>query len=56
MGDGVLRCPSKRIWPEPGVHGELKSNGLTEIELDGFIHDMSVVMRREFDSWVEQCW
>lgn len=56
LGDGVLRCPAKRIWPEPGVHGHRKSTGLTEVELDGFIDDMAVVMRREFDSWVEQCW
>ena len=25
-------------------------------ELNQFVNDMGVVMRREYDCWIEQCW
>ncbi|KAK4689754.1 hypothetical protein P7C73_g338, partial [Tremellales sp. Uapishka_1] len=43
-------------WPERGTHNERRSAGLSDEDLDGFVLDMGMVLRREFDVWVEQCW
>jgi len=52
----VSKCPGKVRWDEWGLHKEERMAGLDEDELDGFVEDMGVVLRREFDCWVEQCW
>jgi len=50
------RCPAGKIWPESGVHEDIRCSRCEEEELEGFIEDMGRVLRREFDCWVEQCW
>lgn len=50
-------CPlRKKKWPQAGKHDELRCGRCSEDDMEGFVWDMGVVMRREFDSWVEQCW
>jgi hypothetical protein len=56
VGDGKLRCPRGRIWGGPEDHEPKRSAALTEDEMKRFIQDMGIVMRREFDCFVEQCW
>jgi hypothetical protein len=56
LGDGKLRCPKERMWGGPEDHEERRSTRLTDGELVQFIEDMGVVMRREYDCFVEQCW
>lgn len=50
------RCSIKKKWPEAGKHDEQRCGRCSDDDMEGFIWDMGVVMRREFDSWVEQCW
>jgi hypothetical protein len=49
-------CPDGIKWDETGVHQEERMSRVDELEMEGFVEDMAVVMRREFDCWVEQCW
>ena len=56
LGDGKLRCPKERMWGGPEDNEEARSTRLTDGELVQFIEDMGVVMRREYDCFVEQCW
>jgi hypothetical protein len=56
LGDGKLRCPKEKIWGGPEDHEARRSAALTEGEMAQFIEDMATVMRREYDSFVEQCW
>jgi hypothetical protein len=43
-------------WDEWGRHREERMAGVVEEDMDVFVEDMGVVLRREFDCWVEQCW
>jgi hypothetical protein len=53
---GVVRCPAGNGYVPRGEHGDKRCGRCEEEELDGFIMDMGLVMRREYDCWVEQCW
>jgi hypothetical protein len=56
-GGGGGRCPvPNRSWPARGQHAETRCGRCGEEEMEGFVWDMGVVLRREFDCWVEQCW
>ncbi len=44
------------VWPEKGEHEDKRCARCEEEELEGFVRDMGMVLRREFDCWVEQCW
>jgi hypothetical protein len=56
VGDGKLRCPKGRAWGAPGEHQPKRSAALSDDEMSRFVEDMGIIMRREYDSWVEQCW
>ena len=49
-------CPAKKGYPRRGEHGEVRCARCTEAELAEFIDDLAMVLRREYDCWVEQCW
>ena len=51
-----LKCPAGVLWPERGLHEDKRCARCEEEELDVFISDMGMVLRREFDCWVELCW
>jgi hypothetical protein len=56
-GGGDVKCPvPNRSWPARGQHAETRCGRCGEEEMEGFVWDMGVVLRREFDCWVEQCW
>lgn len=55
-GDGILRCTHKSQWDAPTDHRPERSSGLKDAEMSQFVEDMGVVMRREYDCWIEQCW
>lgn len=57
-----LRCPQHIAWPEPGEHYELdystdqRVGRFSDAELETIVADFAVLVRREFDCWVESCW
>ncbi|OCF44182.1 serine/threonine protein phosphatase 5 phosphatase [Kwoniella heveanensis CBS 569] len=55
-GVGVVRCHEGRAWQERDRHAGGKLNRFAEQDIDGFVDDMGMVLRREYDCWVEQCW
>ncbi|WVF71948.1 hypothetical protein IAT40_006758 [Kwoniella sp. CBS 6097] len=56
VGVGVVRCHEGRAWQERDRHAGGKLNRFAEQDIDGFVDDMGMVLRREYDCWVEQCW
>ncbi|ORY29989.1 hypothetical protein BCR39DRAFT_466943 [Naematelia encephala] len=50
------RCPAGNAWPERNEHSDKRCSRCEEDELDDFVADMGLVLRREYDCWVEQCW
>jgi len=55
-GDGLAKCPVGNAYSVSGEHSEKRCSKCEDEELNGFMQDMSLVMRREYDCWVEQCW
>ncbi|ODN72989.1 hypothetical protein L202_08387 [Cryptococcus amylolentus CBS 6039] len=55
-GVGVVRCPEQRPWQERQRHAGEKLARFEEWEVDHFVADLSMVLRKEYDCWVEQCW
>ena len=53
---GSSSCPAGNVYPASGKHSETRCGRCEEEELDAFVRDMGLVMRKEFDCWVEQCW
>ncbi|KAL7424260.1 hypothetical protein Q5752_001847 [Cryptotrichosporon argae] len=47
-------CPHGLAWLERGEH--VKAGWDSAEEADAFGRDMAVLVRREYDSWVEICW
>lgn len=56
LHDGKLRCPRGKLWGGPDDHEDKRSAALTDEEMSRFIQDMGIVMRREYDCFVEHCW
>lgn len=56
LGDGHLRCTYGRQWDAPTDHKAERSSEMKDAEMSQFVEDMGVVMRREYDCWIEQCW
>jgi hypothetical protein len=56
LGDGHLRCTHRKQWDAPTDHRAERSTMMKETEVNQFVDDMGVVMRREYDCWIEQCW
>jgi hypothetical protein len=56
VGDGKVRCPKGKSWGGPNDHRPRRSGAFTDGEMSQFIEDMGIVMRREYDCFVEQCW
>lgn len=54
--DVPSRCPEHKKWPASTEHSDNRCSRCGEEEMEGFVWDMGVVLRREFDCWVEQCW
>jgi hypothetical protein len=57
--DEVGVCPHGREWPYRGEHPPSSMNRTAawpEEVWDGFLADLSTVMRKEYDVWVELCW
>lgn len=52
----AVRCHAGNRYPLTGQHSDKRCARGEEDELDLFVADMGLVMRREFDCWVEQCW
>lgn len=52
----AVRCHAGNRYPLTGQHSDKRCARCEEDELDLFVADMGLVMRREFDCWVEQCW
>lgn len=50
------KCPLRIRWSAMDDHLEVRCGTMDENDLEGFVADMAIVMRREFDCWVEQCW
>ena len=55
-GGEAERCPAGNEWSERGCHDDARCAGCEDEELEQFTKDMGMIMRREFDCWVEQCW
>ncbi|OCF71590.1 hypothetical protein I204_07649 [Kwoniella mangroviensis CBS 8886] len=55
-GVGVVRCQDGRAWQEKNRHASERTGRFSENEIDGFVNDMGMVLRKEYDCWVEQCW
>ncbi|WVQ78622.1 hypothetical protein IAT38_000708 [Cryptococcus sp. DSM 104549] len=55
-GVGVVRCPDGRAWQEKTRHASERLGRFSDVDADAFVADMGIVLRREFDCWVEQCW
>ncbi|KAK8869538.1 hypothetical protein IAR55_000104 [Kwoniella newhampshirensis] len=55
-GVGVVRCQEGRAWQERDRHASGRLGRFSDEEVDRFVDDMGMVLRREFDCWVEQCW
>ncbi|WVO14182.1 hypothetical protein L204_101813 [Cryptococcus depauperatus] len=53
---GVVRCHEGRGWQERGRHASERLGRFSETEIDSFVVDLALVLRREYDCWVEQCW
>ncbi|WWC60847.1 uncharacterized protein I303_103423 [Kwoniella dejecticola CBS 10117] len=53
---GVVRCPEGRAWQEKNRHASERLGRFSEAEMDGFVDDMGMILRKEYDCWVEQCW
>ncbi|BEI89359.1 uncharacterized protein CcaverHIS019_0207210 [Cutaneotrichosporon cavernicola] len=54
-------CPLHRRWPARGEHVSASSEGartkrMSEPELARVVDDVGVLVRREYDCWVEACW
>lgn len=54
-------CPLRRQWPARGDHPPAndvvsRSSRFSDAELELIFTDMAVLVRREFDCWVEACW
>lgn len=51
-------CPHKRRWPACGAHAgaEQRTAKFSDAEIDAFTKHIGVIVRREFDCWVEACW
>ncbi|WRT67392.1 uncharacterized protein IL334_004363 [Kwoniella shivajii] len=56
IGVGVVRCQDGRAWQEKNRHASERLSRFTEKEMDQFVEDMGMVLRKEYDCWVEQCW
>lgn len=50
------KCPGGINWSAVDEHLEVRCGTMDDNDLEGFVADMAIVMRREFDCWVEQCW
>lgn len=50
------RCKRGHSWSPRGEHKSSRTTEMTDDQIDGFVEDMGIVLRREFDVWVEQCW
>lgn len=50
------KCPFNVRWSGIDEHLEVRCATMDENDLEGFVADMAIVMRREYDCWVEQCW
>lgn len=55
-GVGIVRCPEGRAWQERNMHAGEKLGRFRDQDVDGFVADMAMVLRKEYDCWVEQCW
>ncbi|WVW82810.1 hypothetical protein I302_104822 [Kwoniella bestiolae CBS 10118] len=55
-GVGVVRCQDGRAWQEKNRHASERLSRFSEDEVDGFVGNMGMVLRKEYDCWVEQCW
>jgi len=53
---GSARCSAGNGYSVSGEHSEKRCSRCEDEELNDFMMDMSLVMRREYDCWVEQCW
>lgn len=51
-------CPHKSRWPACGDHvsAEKRLAAFTDDEVEQISQDIGLIVRREFDSWVEACW
>ncbi|WOO80902.1 Outer envelope protein 64, mitochondrial [Vanrija pseudolonga] len=49
-------CPVHRRWPDRGVHNTERTANLSDDELETIVEDVAVLVRREYDTWVESCW
>ncbi|WWC69201.1 uncharacterized protein I206_103138 [Kwoniella pini CBS 10737] len=55
-GVGVIRCSEGRAWQEKHRHASERLGRFNEADMDGFVDDMGMILRKEYDCWVEQCW
>ncbi|OWZ80037.1 serine/threonine protein phosphatase 5 phosphatase [Cryptococcus neoformans Tu401-1] len=55
-GVGIVRCPEGRAWQERNMHAGERLGRFRDQDIDGFVADMAMVLRKEYDCWVEQCW
>jgi len=55
-GKGSVGCPAGNRYSVSGEHTEKRCSKCEDEELNEFMVDMGLVMRREYDCWVEQCW
>lgn len=51
-------CPHKKRWPSSSDHtsAEKRLAAFTDEEVEQISQDIGLIVRREFDSWVEACW
>ncbi|CAK9783856.1 hypothetical protein CC85DRAFT_288891 [Cutaneotrichosporon oleaginosum] len=54
-------CPLHRRWPGRGEHvstsdESARTKRMSEPELARVVDDLAILVRREFDCWVESCW
>jgi len=54
-------CPHRMQWPGRSDHpptsdATLRTARLSDAELETLVDDMAVIVRREFDCWVQACW
>ena len=51
-----VHCPVGISYPPANKHVHKKWAEYDEEDVEGFVMDMGMVLRREYDCWVEQCW
>lgn len=54
-------CPHRLHWPGRGDHPSIgdatcRTTRFSDAELETLVEDLAIIVRREYDCWVEACW